>query len=216
MHLPEAATRFQTAMSFCDDVVKIHRQAGSGGRGRRKAETTLNRAVIVMAIAGWQVAIENLAQTGIDEAQNQRGSAIITSYRNLVQSAIDRFSTPNSQLSRQLLQSVGYDPQQDWMGAQVPGRPMVLGPNQPSLSQPEVLDAWIRIRHAIAHGDPSLPAEPVLQHVRDRVSEQKLQPTTPGLRLVDAKSCILFVRRLAQTTGDGFARQMGMKPENWC
>ena len=135
MDLTEAATRFRTAMSYCDDVVLIHRQAGSGGRGRRNEETTLNRAVIVMAVAGWQVAVQNLTRTGIDQAQSQSGSANISAYSGLVKGAIKRFSTANSQTSRELLLSVGYDPRPDWIGAQLkaPGRKMQPPPNQPSL-----------------------------------------------------------------------------------
>ena len=51
--------RFDNAMTHCDNLVKIDQRAG-GGRGRtRMVESSVNRAVIVLAIASWQAFVQD-------------------------------------------------------------------------------------------------------------------------------------------------------------
>ena len=220
MDLPEAAFRFSAAISYCDDVVAVHRQAGTGQRGRRTQETTLNRAVVVMAVAAWQVAVENLVLAALDAANAYAAGnppATLAAYDGTVRGNVKRFSTPNSLQSRELLRTVGFDPKTCWDAYAVRGR-------QAHGSLQEQLDGWLRVRHAIAHADPVLPAERVLQHVRQSTTKQLAagvtsanltHPASPGLRLPDAESCVKFMRRIAKVTGDGFAKEMNLAPAVW-
>lgn len=220
MDLPEASERFQVAIGYCDDVVAVHRRAGTGLPGRRGEETTLNRAVIVMAVAAWQVVVENLVLAVLDSARAHAAAhppATLAAYEGTVRGSVQRFSTPNSQQSRVLLRSVGFDPQPCWNAYSVRGR-------QAAGTLQEQLDGWLRVRHAIAHADDALPAESVLQHVRQSASRQiasgvalgsVVPPATPGLRLPDAESCVKFMRRIARATGDGFSVEFGLAPVTW-
>lgn len=111
-------------MSYCDDVVSVHRQAGGAGRGRRGAEASLNRAVVVMAMAGWQTAVEGMVRASLRQAEAYvvaTPGIVITAYANQVRGAVDRFSTPNSSKCRELFRSVGYDPQPNWVNYVVRG-----------------------------------------------------------------------------------------------
>lgn len=220
MDLPEAARRFSVAMSYCIDVIAVHRRAGNGGRGRRTDEVSLNRAVVVMAVGAWQVAVENLTLTGLDLAATHSASVYgsnVQPYVGLVKGAIGRFSTPNSTKSRELLLNVGFDPSSAWAGYSQPG------PASGRRLQ-DVLDDWLKIRHAIAHANAPLPAVDVLQYVRDYRKKQLaagvpqasfLNPRDPRLRLVDAELCVAFVRRIATVTGDAFAAQMSLTAVPW-
>ena len=220
MDLPEASARFMAAIRYCDDVVAVHRRAGTGGVGRRTEEVTLNRAVVVLGVAAWQVVVENLVLTAIDAASAHAGAnppITLAAYTGTVRGQVKRFSTPNSAQSRELLRTVGFDPKPYWDAYSVPGR-------QPAGTLQDQLDGWLRVRHAIAHADPVLPPEQVLQHVRQSVANQVAAglsaanftyPASPGLRLSDAESCVKFIRRIARVTGDGFAREMQVAAVPW-
>lgn len=220
MDLQEASERFKAAIGYCDDVVAVHRRSGTGLPGRRGEETTLNRAVVVMAVAAWQVVVENLVLAALDSATAHAAAnppATLAAYGGTVRGSVRRFSTPNSQQSRILLQSVGFDPQPYWNAYSVRGR-------QAAGTLQEQLDGWLRVRHAIAHADEALPAEIVLQHVRQSASRQirsgvapgsVVPPVHPGLRLPDAESCVKFMRRIARSTGGGFATEFGLTPVAW-
>lgn len=215
MDLPEAASRFKDAMGYCDDVVAVHRRAGTGQPGRRSDETTLNRAVVVMAVAAWQVAVENLVVVALDAAvvhASANPPATLAAYVGTVRGNVKRFSTPNSLGSRELLRAIGFDPKPYWDSYSVPGR-------QAAGTLQDQLDGWLRVRHAIAHADHVLPPEIVLQHVRQTrtrtASAAFVPPATPGLRLTDSESCVKFMRRIAKVTGDGFATELKLAKVEW-
>jgi len=208
----EAAKRFSTALSYCEDVIAVHRRAGTGLPGRRDEETTLNRAVVVMAAAAWQVAVENLVLSALDLSAVHAAAhppATLAAYDGTVRGWVRRFSTPNSRGSRELLRAVGYDPAGEWSTYTVPGRPA-------SGTLETQLDSWLKVRHAIAHADEFLPAEHVLQHVRQYEARHSgAVPASPGLRLPDAESCVKFVRRITTVTGDGMCRHLSVPTVPW-
>jgi hypothetical protein len=61
MDMQEAVENFANAMTHCDNLINVHKAARNGGRGRRTAETSVNRGTIVLAVAAWQVFVQDAA-----------------------------------------------------------------------------------------------------------------------------------------------------------
>ena len=97
--LVDNALSYQTAMSHCVNLVAIHRGHGGAAPGRRDQEISLNRAIIVMTVAAWQAAIQDMVETAIVASEPPPGSPL-TNYFNLVagqvRGEIRKFSTPNA------------------------------------------------------------------------------------------------------------------------
>src|SRR5665647_2245777 len=75
MDLADAAVRWSTVISQCDHLIAIHGRRET--RGRRWNEFALNRAVVVMAVAAWQAAAEDMTTAAVDAARAaQSGSAV--------------------------------------------------------------------------------------------------------------------------------------------
>ena len=55
-----ARERFRAALKPGWDLVEIHKRL-SDGPGRRETELSLNRGVVVFAVAAWQTFVEQLA-----------------------------------------------------------------------------------------------------------------------------------------------------------
>jgi hypothetical protein len=66
---------------------------------------------------------------------------------------------------------------------------------------------WLKVRHAIAHGEPRMPQVQALEAVRVQPNNP---PSDPTLRLTDAERCLVFFRRLAKLTGTGLAAHLGV------
>ncbi len=123
MDLAGAAARFHRATEHCDNLVMIHRRAGTGGQGRRYIETSINRAVIVIAMACWQAAVQDLAGVLLDASMppaRDPGRGVANLLAGRLRTEIGAFSTPNAENTRQLLQSAGYDPRQRGLGRLAP------------------------------------------------------------------------------------------------
>ncbi len=210
--LDEAAANFSRATRHCDNLVAIHQTHGGPKRGRRDKETSLNRAIVVLTIASWQAAVQDLVEACVENSRpvpdSTTGRGIYGLLAGRVRDEIGRFSTPNAENTRRLFRAVGIDPRSAWTWSQPGGR----GRGQLTLSPSDVdekINAWLQIRHAIAHGD-ELPAKQVLQVVR-LCSDHK-PPTDPSLRLADAKDCLAFFRRLAKLTGRVLAAHLSVTP----
>jgi hypothetical protein len=184
--IEDAAAEFDRAMSDPRNLVASHR-ALNPGVGRRFREMSINRAVIVLTVAAWQSFVEDLAGEIIDELRPPDGDPGLPRYRVMradTTFAIHHLSTPNAEKTRDLLLRAGFNPWPHWGWD---GRwPMT------SFEVRERMNQWLRVRHAIAHGDPELPPESML-------------PRTPSgtttLTLDDAEACIrFFTRVVAQTT----------------
>lgn len=193
--------KFDDAMKHCDNLVEVHQQVGSAGRGRR-IETSVNRAVVVMAVASWQAVVQDMTVFMLDHGMpdpSDPNYAFARLVRGQVMGSVTRFSTPNAQNSRALLQQVGFDPRPHWTWSvrESGGRQAMLKPAQVE----QRLGDWLQVRHAIAHGD-TMPEVDVLQAVRLKVEKRprNLTPEGPTIRLVDAKQCIAFIRKLANVT----------------
>ncbi|ELB95047.1 MULTISPECIES: hypothetical protein [Rhodococcus] len=200
------SSKFDNAMTHCDNLIEVHNRAGSGGRGRRTAETSVNRAVVVIAIASWQAVVQDMARFLVEHHMPQPtdpGYGVAKLIRGQVFGEIGNFSTPNAQNTRNLLISAGFDPRNYWTWT-------TRGQNRQMLTlRPhEVEDRlrkWLMIRHAIAHGDEAMPDVDVLQAVK----QNAVRPGQgPAIRLEDAKQCIAFIRKLTDVTLGGIKAEL--------
>lgn len=192
---------FLRAMEQCDNLVLVHQRSGTGLRGRRRLETSVNRAIVVIAIASWQAVVQDMTRFLLEHnmpTSTDPNYGVAKLISGQVERELGRFSTPNAENTRQLLQSVGFDPRPHWTwtnGAQG-SREVVYSPAHIE----NRLLQWLKVRHAIAHGDERLPP----LHVLEAVRQSTVNPETgPTIRLVDAKECMVFVRKLTDVTLDG-------------
>lgn len=213
MDLVQAAANFRRGIAHADNLVVVHGLAGTGGRGRRVEEVSINRAIVVITVATWQAAVEDMTLACLAMSEPLPGDPFLPAYKVIagrVKAEVSSFSTPNAENSRKLLQGVGFDPRPQWTWSQMGGRgigPITIRPTEVDSK----INAWLKIRHAIAHGDEHLPALDVLQAVRS----SKTPPADPPLRLVDAKQCLALFKRLAKLSGDGLALHLSVPAATW-
>lgn len=208
MDLQTAAENFDRAMTHCDNIVAVHHSHGRGVPGRRYSETSLDRAVVVLAVAAWQAAVQDLTSGILDTAAPPKNPPLgLARYEvsvGQVRKAIRDFATPNAENTRRLMQSAGFDPWPSWFWTAAGGRGRQHVTWAPHLVG-DRLNQWLKIRHAIAHGHNELPIVEALQAVRlDGVS------TNPSIRLVDAEQCIAFVSRMFRLTTSAAAAHLGV------
>lgn len=199
------AHKFENAMVHCDNLLTIEHRAG-GGRGRPSMrESSVNRAVVVLAIASWQAFVQDTARLLLSRRMPKTTDANY-GFARLIEGQVlrelDRFSTPNAENTRKLLQLVGFDPRPYWTWS-VPGKKATtLGPADVE-SQ---LRDWLSIRHAIAHGDDKMPNVAFLEAMRWK--DAKIGASGPSIRVGDARQCATFVRKLAEVTLRGVADEL--------
>jgi hypothetical protein len=203
-----AIDNFDTALVHCDNIVQVHRAHGGGARGRRTIETSLDRAVIVLAVAAWQAAVQDLTSAILDTARPTGPTPLdVARYDTMmgpVRKAIGDFATPNAEKSRDLMVSAGFDPRPSWTYTIAGGQgraPVTWTPHMVG----QRLNEWLRLRHAVAHGHDELPVVQALEAVR-------LNGVTsdPTLRLTDAEQCMSFVNRLVRLTSSSVAAHLGV------
>ena len=209
MDLSTAAANFARATRHCDNLIEIHRNHSGPRQGRRNKETALNRAVVVLTVAAWQAAVQDLANAAADLVNPGEASPEFRLY-TLLKGRMDRdiraFATPNAEKTRELLKVAGFDPRPHWEWTR-PGRNGSVTPHRAEQS----VNAWIKVRHAIAHGHAMLPEEEVLQAVRMGEPHRG----DPSLRLYDAEQCLEFFRRMARVTAHGLAEHLHLPPHDW-
>lgn len=213
--LTDDAASFRRAMTHCANLVAVHRGHGGAAPGRRDQEISLNRAVIVLTVAAWQAAVQDMTETTLVAGQPPPGSPL-TNYYNLVagqvRSEIGRFSTPNAENTRRLLQSAGFDPRPHWTWTQMGGQGVGQITITPAIASTRIGE-WLRVRHDIAHGRSEITSVNVLQAVR-----QNPNPAPgwhPTIRLVDAEQCMSFFRRLCQLMANALGAQLTQPPGQW-
>jgi len=215
MDLKDATENFQRATKHCDNLIIVHRGYGGEKPGLRVEEISLNRAVVVIAVASWQAVVQDYTLACLDlSAPGSNSSLSATTYNVItgpVRNAVGEFSTPNGQNARKLLQSAGYDPWPSWTWSQHAGQGQGVKVWRPVDAEARISE-WLKIRHAIAHSHPALPQVQALRAVRERPDNP---PSDPALRLVDAEQCLAFFRRLAKLTGAGLAAHLGVSPPSW-
>jgi hypothetical protein len=210
MNLNEAAANFERATRHCDNLIAVHRGYGGPERGRRDEEVSINRAVVVLAVASWQAVVQDYALACVDLSAPAPGGPLSpASYAVLagrVRKEVADFATPNAENTRRLLIGAGFDPRPFWTWTQRGGRGQGMVTRVPADADTRI-NEWLRVRHAIAHGHAELPQVPALQAVRLNSATPTPDPT---LRLVDAEQCLTFFRRLARLTVAGLASHLGV------
>jgi len=197
-------------MEHCYNLIAVHRGPGPPVAGRRGKEVSVNRAVIVLAVATWQAAIQDYTHACLDLSAPEPGGPLSPASYNVlagrVRKEVADFSTPNAQNSRRLLIGAGFDPRPHWTWATWAGPVAGRVTLKPTAVEARI-DGWLKVRHAIAHGHPALPQVEVLQAVRLNTGSP---PESPPLRLVDAEQCVAFFRRITGLTGSGLAVHLGV------
>jgi hypothetical protein len=162
-------------------------------------DLALNRSVVVFAVAAWQGWLETyvshhlIAVNGahaVGQRDDTEYARLLEANRALVGLAereVARFSTPSAGAVCRLLSLLGDDPRTRWsaMGLAGPSGPSEVGRR---------LDAWVSVRHAIAHGAAHLPAVEVL--ARTKAGHGSLTRR-------HAAQCMTFFRSLVHVMGHG-------------
>ncbi len=184
--IEDAFAEFDRAMVNPRNLVEIHK-ALNKGPGLRVREMSLNRGIVVLTVAAWQAFLEDLVDEVLDAIAISSGDVGYDHYRILridAKRAARFFSTPNAEKTRELLFMVGLDPWPHWRWQS--------GPEYVSeTTARERLNQWLQVRHAIAHGDDTLPDVSVLTAL------------TSGRRSLErwnAERCMRFFTKLAEKT----------------
>lgn len=208
MDLQKAVSQFDNAITHCDNLVAVHRGHGGANRGRRYQEVSIDRAVIVLAVAAWQAAVQDLTTALLDTARPAGPTPIdIARYDTLTgpcRKAISDFATPNAENTRRLMISAGFDPHPLWTYNIAGGQGRPRSTWTPHMVSGR-LNEWLKIRHALAHGHETLPVNQALLAVRNLGVA-----SNPTLQLKDAEGCIAFLNRLVRLTATGLASHLGI------
>lgn len=190
----DARAALDRAMEHPNNLVLCHAHLAQG-RGRRWKEVSLNHAAVFLTVSAWQIYVEETASAILEALRPQPpGSPLLTASFSLVsaqhKSAIANFNTPNATNTRKLFGNLGFDPRPSWTWNQ---RGHARNPD----SIEGELNAWLDVRHKIAHGD-TLPNASVVTGRAKGV---------PRLRLKDAMRSRKFFLKLADvTTTDAHAK----------
>lgn len=145
----------ENQLDYVDQLIEIHEKMQQGP-GRRHRQDALHRSGVVLTVAAWQAYVESLLKEVLNIIEvslyNQNPSPpqwvqqVFSLQKGNAFSELGKFNTPNSQKTENLfLKSIGFEPwasiawksgRRDWNSAEIKFR----------------TDAWLRIRHAIAHG----------------------------------------------------------------
>lgn len=181
-------------MGDAHNLIHLHRESQSG-QGRRHRQTSLNRAIIVVTVAAWQAYVQDMTQAVLDYIavpHGHAGHSVYTVIKVATKNAIRRFNTPNAKNSVDLLLDAGFDP--------TPGWAFTIGQPPRNYAEAQIrneVDAWLAVRHKIAHGaklDPSFVISGQTQ-------------AGPSLRLKDAERCVEFFEAVVTAMGNEAATQ---------
>lgn len=216
MDLDEASDRFKVAIRHCDNLVSVHNSSGGSDRGRRDEETSINRAVVVLTIAAWQAAVQDMVGAALDAGIPGTGSTMSPQTYSVLQGPMRQqvisFSTPDAAKTHRLFAGVGFDSRPLWTWTQNGGQGVGMVVVTPPKAE-KMMGDWLRLRHDIAHGQDHLSPVPVLKAVREKPNPPA--GWHPGIRLVDAKACMAFFRRICRLTAIGLGAHLGQSTGNW-
>jgi hypothetical protein len=169
------------------NLVEIH-QSLNPNRGRRWAEPTINRGIVVLTVAAWQAFIEDLGNGILATIRrNVDGQDGLVGQFQLIEAAtrnaVRRLNTPNVFNTLGLFSNVGFDPEPHWSWNTTRE---ILTPAVVATR----IDEWLRVRHAIAHGD-DLPPVSVLARTKTG---------RPTLWRKNAESCMAMFSETARRT----------------
>ena len=170
--------------------------------GRRREEMALNRGAVVLAVAAWQTFVEETARGALETIGAGASSPLFNLVKADTLSGIGRFNTPNSRNSLDLFLRVGFEPSLRWgvsirwvLGRYGTGRTVERKKTFTPAEARFELDAWLQVRHLIAHGRTF---EATDGHLKSVLSGKAKSGLT--LWRADAERCIAFLEALAVAT----------------
>jgi hypothetical protein len=188
----QAKAAFDAQIADADNFIAVHRLT-SGDAGRRWAQMSLNRAVVVSTVAAWQAFLEKSARAVVRHLEVPQNDLSRPAWELLnadVSGAVSRFNTPNHSEASKLFIRLGYQLDSNW-------RFELSGPRRsyhPGSARTE-LNGWVLVRHSIAHGF-ELKEDEAAGLITENQGGR-------SLRRSDAERCIDFFKRLAGLTADG-------------
>jgi len=210
----EARQQFEGLIGFVDQLVTIHGKLQQG-QGRRHEQDAIHRSGVVLTVAAWESYIEKVVMESLDametaaDAGTPPGGLVPTWARQAfalrraeIGEGVKKFNTPDATKVRDLLEgSVGFSPWPHWNRRS--------GPRQWGEKEMRArLNAWVLVRHSVAHGFP-LPSDVEwLQDARGR----------PRLTLELLRECRKFFKHLVEQTDEALASRLDARhgiPKPW-
>jgi hypothetical protein len=195
MTIKKAETAFHRVLLVPQRLVEVHVLVpwGAGAPARQQA---LYGAVAVTTVAAWQGFVEDLSEaTRVTTERKAKRARIDRSA--LAPLELNRFNTPNRQNTVALLGRAGLNLPTGWS---VTSQGQQLNDHQAW----EVINAWLLVRHAVAHGFPfSENADLTALLAHPNVGSRVLTGGAPGrgtgrvLRLQDAQGCLELFTEVA-------------------
>lgn len=190
----DASNEFQTLMGYVDQLITAHGRLQQG-RGRRHEQDAIHRAGVVLIVAAWESYAEKVLleafSTVVGNAAGGPAWArqILILRANEVKEWTSDFNTPNAEnVQRMFRRALEFDPLPAW-NWNAPQRNW----NPERMNQR--LNAWVRIRHTVAHGG-NLP---------DNIHWiQNPQTHQPRLTLTLLRECKAFFERIVDQTDNAF------------
>lgn len=224
----DAAETYRRGIAHAHNVVWAHGKATGGTRGKKFREVSLNRAIVLMAMASWQAVVEDLTLAAFAVLPGSGNPSRV----NKVMNEVTSFSTPSAYKTRRLLRAnlSGFDVLPHWTWKRHGGQGIGVLEVKPEAASYR-LESWLRIRHAVAHGHADLfqgfvePLEvdtlagtkrPVTQSEQlTVVSKNFRRGGSATLALTDARECLTFVNDVAEHSGNALTDYCGVPRVQW-
>jgi hypothetical protein len=161
-------------------------------------QRALYGAVVVLTVGAWQGLVEDVALIA-SSVTSRRAKRAGISLAALAEVDVARFNTPDRANTRTLLSRAGLEFPSTWSTSSA-------GATLTERQTWEVVDAWIQVRHAVAHGFPFRESERLSNllsscpHARARVLTAQAfdRGRTRVLRRVDVDGCIELFDAVAE------------------
>jgi hypothetical protein len=202
----DASRQFDGLMAFVDQLVAIHGRLQQG-KGRRHSQDALHRAGVVLTVAAWESYIESVVLEALNVIESEAFDthAVLPPppvspwarhafflYRTQIETKVKRFHTPDATGVRDLLQeslACNIWPSWHWTARRR---------HWNSEEMRKRLNAWLRIRHAVAHGSP-LPSD--IEWIESARGD-------PRLTLSLLRECKAFFSRVVNQTDGAVAAHL--------
>ena len=181
-------------MRYVEQLILAHGRLQQGP-GRRHEQEAIHRAGVVLVVAAWEsytekVLLEAFAAVVASAAGGPNWARhILTLKSNEVRETTADFHTPNGEnVQRMFKKALEFDPVPAW-NWNAPNR------NWNSEMMKTRLNAWVRIRHSVAHGG-DLPTN--IDWIKDP------QTQNARLHLTLLRECKRFFEHVVEQTDDAF------------
>jgi len=188
-----ASQGFTELLTYVDQLIQIHGRLQTG-RGRRHQQEALHRSGVVLTVAAWESYVQSVIEEAIDLVRPPDNApfwsrSTFIAHENSVRTDLGRFHTPNKDNVQRIMRTaVGFEPVSHWEWR--------VGPRQwDSAEMSNRLNAWLDIRHTIAHG-AELPTE---------IDWIKNTSGTPRITLTLLRECRRFFEHLVEQTDKALA-----------